>query len=145
VTHFFKIFLHKGKKKFQKNAIYCIWFDAARRADSESQLGFAPKWYQVSKNRDLEAKTSVFERLIESVVLISAKWRYSQRWTRHGRILSESLRLIGPKFFWGFTKYGKTGFQKLVGHRNQLFFRETLTVIYDSMPIDELILNITLV
>ena len=110
MIHFFQFFLHRGQKVFSKKAFYYISLDAARWADSEYHLAFAPKWCPVCKNRDLGAKTSVFGRLIAPARLISTKSRYAQRWIRHGRIISESLRSIGRKLCRAFTKYGKAGF-----------------------------------
>jgi hypothetical protein len=83
----------------------------------------------------LGAKTLIFGRLRAPAVLISARWRYGQRWIRRRRIISESLRTIGRKLSCAFTKYGKANFQNLVGRRNRLFFWETFTIIYDSMQL----------
>jgi hypothetical protein len=74
----------------------------------------------------LGVKTSGLGRPIALTLLISAQWRYGQRWTRRRRVIRESLRSIGRKFFWGFTKYRKATFQDLVGHRNGRFFEKHL-------------------
>lgn len=79
MTHFFQLFLHKGQKQSSKNPFYYIWSDTTRRADSEYDLCFAPKGCPVCKNRDLEAKTSIFGRLVAPAVLIDAKSRYDHR------------------------------------------------------------------
>jgi hypothetical protein len=49
------------------------------------------------------------------------------------------------KLFVALKKYGKAGFQNLVGLVTEFFSLKTFTVIHDSMQFDELIPNITLV
>jgi hypothetical protein len=68
------------------------------------------------------AKASVRGRLIAPAVLIDEKSRYDHRWTRRGRIISESLRYIASKLCWEITKYRKAELQNLVERRNQLLF-----------------------
>jgi hypothetical protein len=143
MTHFFKLLLYRDQIFFQRNGFYYIWLDATRCADSEYHLGSAQNDALFPKIGIWRAKTTVYEILIAPILLISVRWRYGQRWTRRRRILGGSLRSIGPKLFWGFIKYGKTGFQNLVGHRNRLFFEKHL-LLYDSMQLDQLIPNITL-
>jgi hypothetical protein len=72
-------FIKVKKQIYKKTAFYYTWLDAARRADSEYHIGFAPKCCPAFKNRDLLAKASVRGRLIAPAVLIDEKSRYDHR------------------------------------------------------------------
>jgi len=109
------------KNVFQKDAFYYTWLDAAQWPDSEYHFGLAPKWRLLYKNRNSGAKNSVFGRPVVPAVLVDAKWRYGQRWTRCGRIPSESLRSIGRELSWAFKKPENTDFHNFVEHKNKLF------------------------
>jgi hypothetical protein len=131
MAQFLSFFFIKVNFSFQKKAFYYISSDETRWADSEYHLGFSQKRIFTRKTNDSGTKAPVFQRLIALAVFIRAQWRYGQRCTRHGRIISESLRSIRCKVFWGFTKYGKACFRNLVGPRNHLCFsRNTYNFIW---------------
>ena len=109
---------------------HCIWFNAARRADSEYHLYFSWKWSPIYKNWDLEAKTSVFQRPAAPAVFISTWCRYDQRWPRCRRIIAESLRSIALKLCRGTQNRGTVVYQNLAGFKTRfLVFRIILCYI----------------